>query len=89
MAVLVWVFCAVNLWFGVRWLGASLGLTRYRRYALGTTASFALLALASAAVGIVCVTGGGDVGLGLAATAGPWALALLVMFVALVTGRQQ
>lgn len=86
---LVWSFTALDLWVGSRCLLASLGLLRHRRYARSTAVCAAVVLLAAAAFGLRCAIGGVDAGIGLAATAGPWALGIAVMFVVLVAGRQQ
>lgn len=89
MMPFVWSFTALDLWVGARCLLASLGLLRHRRCSRHTSMCFAAVLLAAAAFGMRSAITGVDAGLGLAATAGPWALGIAVMFVVLVTGRQQ
>ena len=89
MKVLVWLMSAVNLWFGARCFLNAVGVLGTSKYSQGTTVTCAVLFLGLGGAGLYLSLSRPTQGLALLVSLGPWVLALVVMFITLVTSKQQ
>jgi hypothetical protein len=79
-------FAAINLYLGARCFLNLVGVLHTAKYATGTTALFAVLFLGFAAAGAWFALWGGNTRLAFWLGFGPWALAIVVLFIQLVIG---
>ena len=89
MKYLVWVLSAINLWFGGRSLLNAIGVLQTSKYSQATTWIFALLFLALGVAGFYLAIVRHDVKLGLLVALGPWVLAIVVLFITMLTSNYQ
>jgi hypothetical protein len=80
---------AVNLLLGTRCFLNLIHVLHTAKYSTATTALFAVLFLGFAAAAIYFALWGGNVKLALWLGAGPWALAIVVLFFSMIVGSQQ
>ena len=78
---------AVNIYLGGRCFLNLIGVLQTAKYGTSTTAMFAVLFLGFAAASIWFAFWGGNVKLAFWLGFGPWALAIVVMFLQLVLGN--
>ena len=89
MKFIVWLVSALNLYFGLRCFLNAIHVLHTSKYSQTTTLIFAILFLAFGAAGFYVTIGMGNTRLGLLVSVGPWLLAIVIMFLALITGKQQ
>lgn len=89
MKFLVWIISAVNLWFGLRCFLNVIHVLQTTKYSQGATATFAALFLGFGAAGFYVSIARGQQHWALLICGGPWVLGLLILFVSMVTGKQQ
>lgn len=89
MKYLVWLISAANVYFGLRCFLNAIHVLHTSKYSQTTTVIFAIRFLTLGAAGFYCTIAKGDSKLGLLVSFGPWLLAIVVLFIALVTGKQQ
>jgi hypothetical protein len=82
--ILVLAISALNLFLGTRCLLNVVGVLQTSKYAPATTALFAVLFLGFAAASIWFAFWGGNLKLALWLSVGPWALALVVLFLTMI-----
>jgi len=80
---------ALNLYLGLRCFLNAIHVLHTAKYSQTTTVIFAILFLAFGAAGLYFSFVRPDPRLGLLVAFGPWVLAIVVLFLALVTGNQQ
>jgi hypothetical protein len=86
---LVWLISAANLWFGGRSFLNAIHVLQTSKYSQRTTVIFAVLFLGLGAAGFYLSITRPDSRLGLLVAAGPWVLALVVLFVTMMTSNYQ
>ena len=89
MKFIVWLISAVNLYFGLRCLLNAVGILQTSKYSQATTVIFAVLFLGLGAAGFYFSITKNNPKLGLLIAFGPWVLAALVLFITMVTSKQQ
>ena len=89
MKYVVWIISALNVYFGLRCFLNAIHVLHTAKYSQTTTVLFAILFLALGAAGFYVTIGMGNPRLGLLVSVGPWLLAIVILFLAMVTGRQQ
>lgn len=89
MKYIVWLISAVNLYFGLRCLLNAVGILQSSKYSQATTVIFAVLFLGLGAAGFYFSITKQNPKLGLLIAFGPWVLAALVLFITMVTSKQQ
>lgn len=86
MQFIVWLISAVNLWLGLRAALNAIGVLQTSKYSQATTIIFAILFLALGATGFYVTIVKHNPKLGLLVSVGPWLLAIVVLFVQMMTG---
>ena len=89
MKVFVWLLSVVNLYFGLRNLLNAVGVLQTSKYAQGTNVLFAILFLALGAAGFYVTIARHNPKLGLLIALGPWVLAVVVLFIQMITANHQ
>ena len=89
MKYLVWLISAVNLWFGGRSFLNAIHVLQTSKYSQRTTVIFAVLFLGLGIAGFYISIARHDPKLGLLVAAGPWVLALVVLFITMMTSNYQ
>lgn len=89
MKYLVWLLSAINLWFGGRAFLNAIHVLQTSKYSQATTVIFAVLFLSLGAAGFYVSIARHNPKLGLLIAAGPWALAIVVLFITMVTSNHQ
>ena len=89
MKIFVWLITALNLWFGGYNFLNAVGVLRSAKYAQVTTVIFGVLFLCMGVYGAYTAYSGTNLKLALWLGIGPWLLAIVVMFLAMITGSQQ
>jgi hypothetical protein len=89
MKFLVWIISAINLYFGLRCFLNAVHVLHTSKYSQSTTVIFAILFLAFGSVGLFLSIMRDEQRLGLLVGGGPWVLGLVILFVSMVTGKQQ
>ena len=85
MRYLVWLISAVNVYFGLRALLNAIGVLQTSKYSQATTVIFAILFLGLGAAGFYISIAKNNPKLALLVAFGPWVLALVVLFITMVT----
>jgi hypothetical protein len=85
MKYLVWLVSAVNVYFGLRCLLNAIGVLQTSKYSQATTVIFAVLFLGLGAAGFYVSIVKNNPKLGLVVAFGPWVLALVVLFITMIT----
>jgi hypothetical protein len=86
---LVWLVSACNLWFGGRAFLNAIGILQTSKYSQATTVLFALLFLGLGIAGFYVAIVRDNPRLALLIAVGPWALAMVVLFITMVTSSHQ
>jgi len=86
---LVWLLSAANLWFGGRSFLNAIHVLQTSKYSQRTTVIFALLFLSLGAAGFYLSIARQNPKLGLLVALGPWVLAIVVLFVTMLTSNYQ
>jgi len=86
---LVWLLSAANLWFGGRSFLNAIHVLQTSKYSQRTTVIFAVLFLGLGAAGFYLSIARHNPKVGLLVAAGPWVLALVVLFVTMLTSNYQ
>ena len=89
MKYFVWFLSAINLWFGGRAFLNAIGVLQTSKYSQATTVIFAILFLTLGAAGFYVSIVRHEPRLGLLIAAGPWALAILVLVITMMTSSYQ
>ena len=89
MKYLVWLMSGVNIYVGMRCFLNAIHVLHTSKYSQITTVIFAILFLSLGAAGFYFTIAKGDAKLGLLVSVGPWMLSIVVMFLVLITGKQQ
>jgi hypothetical protein len=89
MKYLVWLISGVNVYFGLRCFLNAIHVLHTSKYAQSTTVIFAILFLTLGAAGFYFTIAKGDPKLGLLVSFGPWVLAIVVLFIQMIVGKQQ
>ncbi len=89
MKYLVWLISSVNVYFGLRCFLNAIHVLQTSKYSQGTTVLFAILFLGLGAAGFFFTLARNDPKLGLLIAFGPWVLAVVILFIAMITGKQQ
>ena len=89
MKYLVWLLSAANLWFGGRSFLNAIHVLQTSKYSQRTTVIFALLFLSLGAAGFYLSIARQNPKLGLLVALGPWVLAIVVLFVTMLTSNYQ
>lgn len=89
MKYLVWLMSSVNVYFGLRCFLNAIHVLHTSKYSQTTTVIFAILFLTFGATGFYFTIAKGDAKLGLLVSVGPWLLSIAVMFLVMITGKQQ
>ena len=89
MKIVVWLISSVNIYFGLRCLLNAIHVLHTSKYSQTTTAIFAVLFLTLGAAGFYFSIARNDPKLGLLIALGPWGLALVILFLAMVTSKYQ
>lgn len=89
MKYLVWLISAANLWFGGRSFLNAIHVLQTSKYSQRTTVIFAVLFLGLGVAGFYVSIARHDPKLGLLVAAGPWVLALVILFVTMMTSNYQ
>ena len=89
MKLLVWLICALNVYLGLRCFLKAIHVLHTSKYSQTTTVIFAALFLGLGAAGFYFSIYKPNMKLALLIAFGPWALALVVLFMSMVTGKYQ
>ena len=89
MKYLVWLISAVNLYLGTRCFLNAIHVLHTSKYSQTTTVIFAVLFLGLGAAGFYFTIARSNPKLGLLIAFGPWVLALVILFITMVTGKYQ
>ena len=89
MKYLVWLLSVINLWFGGRSFLNAIGVLQTSKYSQATTVIFAVLFLALGVAGFYLSIVRHNDKLGLLVALGPWVLALVVLFITMLTSNYQ
>ena len=85
MKYLVWLISAVNVYFGLRASLNAIGVLQTSKYSQAATVIFAILFLGLGAAGFYISVAKNNPKLALLVAFGPWVLALVVLFITMVT----
>jgi hypothetical protein len=85
MKIIVWLVSGLNVLFGFRALLNAIGILQTSKYSQATTVIFAILFLVLGAAGFYVTIAKNNAKLGLAVSIGPWLLAVVVLFITMVT----
>jgi hypothetical protein len=86
---LVWLLSAANLWFGGRSFLNAIHVLQTSKYSQRTTVIFAVLFLGLGIAGFYVTLARQNPRLGLLLAAGPWVLAVVVLFITMLTSNYQ
>ena len=89
MKYIVWLISAVNLYLGLRCFLNAIHVLHTSKYSQTTTVIFAVLFLGLGAAGFYFSSARNDPKLGLLIAFGPWVLAVVVLFITMVTSKYQ
>jgi len=89
MRYIVWLISGVNVYFGLRCFLNVIHVLHTTKYSQGATTIFAILFLGLGGAGFYFTTIKTDPKLGLFISFGPWVLSLVILFIAMITGKQQ
>ena len=89
MKYFVWLLSAINLWFGARSFLNAIGVLQTSKYSQATTWIFAILFLALGAAGFYLTIVRHNDKLGMLVAFGPWVLAIVVLFITMLTSNYQ
>ena len=85
MRVIVWLVSALNVYFGLRSLLNAIGVLQTSKYSQAATVIFTVLFLGLGAAGFYVSIVKNNPKLGLLVAVGPWALALVFLFITMIT----
>ena len=85
MKYLVWLISAVNVYLGLRAALNAIGVLQTSKYSQATTVIFAILFLGLGVAGFYLTIAQNNPKLALLVAFGPWVLALVVLFITMVT----
>lgn len=85
MKYLVWLISAVNVYLGLRASLNAIGVLQTSKYSQATTVVFAILFLGLGAAGFYISIAKNNPKLALLVAFGPWVLALVLLFIQMVT----
>jgi len=89
MKYIVWLISAANVYLGSRCFLNAIHVLHTSKYSQTTTVIFAVLFLGLGAAGFYFSIARNDPKLGLLIAFGPWVLALVVLFITMVTSKYQ
>jgi hypothetical protein len=89
MKFFVWLISAVNVYFGLRCSLNAIGVLQTSKYSQTSTVIFAILFLSLGIAGFYVSIFQGHPKLALLISFGPWVLGFVILFVSLITGKQQ
>ena len=89
MKFLVWLICAVNVYFGLRCFLNAIHMLHTSKYSQTSTVIFAVLFLGLGAAGFYFSIFKSNPQLALLIAFGPWVLALVVLFITMITSNYQ
>ena len=89
MKFFVWLISAVNVYFGLRCFLNVIGVLKTSKYSQTSTVIFAILFLGLGAAGFYVSIFQNNPKLALLISFGPWVLGFVILFISMVTGRQQ
>jgi hypothetical protein len=85
MKYVVWLVSALNVYLGLRAFLNAIGVLQTSKYSQATTVIFAILFLGLGAAGFYVTIARNNPKLGMLVAVGPWLLALVVLFITMVT----
>ena len=85
MKYFVWLASALNVYLGLRAFLNAIGVLQTSKYSQATTVIFAILFLGLGAAGFYVTIARNNPKLGMLVAIGPWLLALVVLFITMVT----
>lgn len=85
MKYVVWLVSALNVYLGLRAFLNAIGVLQTSKYSQATTVIFAILFLGLGAAGFYVTIARNNPKLGMLLAVGPWLLALVVLFITMVT----
>jgi hypothetical protein len=85
MKYVVWLVSALNVYLGLRAFLNAIGVLQTSKYSQATTVIFAILFLGLGAAGFYVTMARNNPKLGMLVAVGPWLLALVVLFITMVT----
>ncbi len=85
MKYFVWLVSALNVYLGLRAFLNAIGALQTSKYSQATTVIFAILFLGLGAAGFYVTITKNNPKIGVLVAFGPWVLALVVLFVTMVT----
>ena len=85
--LVVWLISALDLYLGVRCLLNAIGVLQTSKYGQATTVTFAILFTGLGALALYLLHVRHDNRMALLTAIGPWVLALVVLFITMVTSR--
>jgi len=85
MKYVVWLISALNVYLGLRAFLNAIGVLQTSKYSQATTVIFAILFLGLGAAGFYVTIARNNPKLGMLVAVGPWLLALVVLFITMVT----
>jgi hypothetical protein len=89
MKFLVWLICAVDVYLGFRCFLNAIHVLHTSKYSQTTTVIFAVLFLGLGAAGFYFSIFKSNPQLALLIAFGPWVLALVVLFITMITSNYQ
>jgi len=87
MKLLAWLISLVNVYLGMRCLLNAVHVLHTSKYSQTTTVIFAVLFLGLGAAGVYFLLARNDPKHAVLISLGPWVLALVVLFITMVTSR--
>ena len=85
MKYVVWLVSALNVYLGLRAFLNAIGVLQTSKYSQATTVIFAILFLGLGAAGFYVTIARNNPKLGMLVAVGPWLLALVVLFITMIT----
>ena len=89
MKFFVWLISAVNVYFGLRCFLNAIHVLHTSKYSQTSTVIFAILFLGLGVAGFYVSIFQGNPKLALLISFGPWILGFVILFISMVTGKQQ
>ena len=89
MKFFVWLISTVNVYFGLRCFLNAIHVLQTSKYSQTTTVIFAILFLGLGAAGFYLTIARNEPKLALLVCFGPWLLAVVVLFVTMITSSHQ
>ncbi|MGH7694972.1 MAG: hypothetical protein ACRENH_08325 [Gemmatimonadaceae bacterium] len=85
MKYVVWLVSALNVYLGLRAFLNAIGVLQTSKYSQAATVIFAILFLGLGAAGFYVTIARNNPKLGMLVAVGPWLLAIVVLFITMIT----